>query len=187
MADAWRDVAVCVDSSDEGEEAWRWTAAWLASCPCHGDSFLSIRLVHVAVAPAFDLMDSADTEEAPWLMSSARGDDAIRKAEEGRAVKEAHAHLADLLRREPAPEHARVTLIAPLAGGTVGVGEIIIATLAPDPPGLCVVGARGMGRIRRLLAGLADAVGVGGSVSDHVVHHAPFPVTVVKRATAKSE
>jgi hypothetical protein len=71
-----------------------------------------------------------------------------------------------------------------LVTGTVG--ETILMTLTHGAggtmPQLCVVGARGLSAWKRLLAGLADSLLLTGlgSTSDHLVHHAPFPVCVVK-------
>jgi nucleotide-binding universal stress UspA family protein len=176
MADALRDVAVCVDASEQSEHAWRWTVALLESAsdspaPC-------VRLVSVAVAAPLDLW--TPDEESPWLVATASSEeDRTRKAEEARAVDVAQARVQDLLDRHPPPQHVSVTTLTPLVCGTIG--ETIIASLKTHPPGLCVCSARGMGSLRRLVVGLADTLLRGlGSVSDHMVHNAPWPVVVVK-------
>ena len=180
MAGALRDVAVCVDASSHSEHAWRWTVALLESAAAAPDSPApAVRVISVAVAAPLDLW--TPDEEPPWLVGTASSEeDRTRKAEEARAVAAAQARVADLLHRIPPPQHVTVTTLTPLVHGTIG--ETILASLKDNPPGLCVCGARGMGGLHRLVVGLADTLLRGlGSVSDHVVHSAAFPVVVVKR------
>ena len=174
---ALRDVAVCVDTSEHSEHAWRWTIALLEAAAAASDS-PRVRLISVAVAAPLDLW--TPDEEPPWLVATASSEeDRTRKAEEARAVAVAQGAVADLLDRIPPPQHVSVTTLTPLVCGTIG--ETIIASLKEHPPGLCVCGARGMGSFRRLVVGLADTLLRGlGSVSDHMVHNAPWPVVVVK-------
>ncbi len=113
---------------------------------------MSVRIVSVAVAVPLDLMDDTDV---PWVVASHRDDEA-RKREEAKAVDETLARLRALLEKHPAPKHARIELLAPPAAGSVG--ETLLAAIAQGrEPGLCVVGARGLGTFKRLLAGVADA------------------------------
>ena len=50
-------------------------------------------------------------------------------------------------------------------------GDVIIKTAKEEHVGLIVIGSRGLGLVKRTLA---------GSVSDHVLHNAPCPVVICK-------
>ena len=50
-------------------------------------------------------------------------------------------------------------------------GEVIIKTAKEEKAGLVVIGSRGLGLLKRTLA---------GSVSDFVLHNSPCPVVIYK-------
>ena len=79
-----------------------------------------------------------------------------------------------------ADARAGATLVASLLGATTRIrvergepGELICEVAAEERADLIVVGSHGKGVIRRALL---------GSVSYHVLHHAPCPVLVVRAA-----
>jgi nucleotide-binding universal stress UspA family protein len=90
-------------------------------------------------------------------------------------VHEYHQSLRDEARQ--AAERARDVLRQrwPHAEAHVVEGdprEAIVRAAADWPADLLVVGARGLGAVARLVL---------GSVSGHVVHHAPCPVLIVRK------
>lgn len=90
-------------------------------------------------------------------------------------VREYHQSLRDEARR--AAEAAREALRPrwPRAEALVVEGdprEAIVRAAADWRADLLVVGARGLGALARLVL---------GSVSEHVVHHAPCPVLIVRK------
>jgi nucleotide-binding universal stress UspA family protein len=86
-------------------------------------------------------------------------------------VAERRAAIADALARVEVEMNGRVLAIE----RSIAVGlpaEQIIAAARQDKADLVVIGARGLGAIKRLLL---------GSVSERVLHRADCPVLVVKR------
>ena len=77
---------------------------------------------------------------------------------------------------EKAREQVRLVRLAPEADAR----EALEAACEREGPfDLCIVGSRGMGALKRAAA----AVTGHGSVSNHLLAHAPCPVLVVSRAT----
>ena len=175
------NLVVCVDASAHSEQAWLWALRLLSAAT---KPLVAVRLICVAVAPPLDLMDDADV---PWVIASRlSGDDRQAKEAEKLAVEAASVVLRDLMEQHPPPKHARVQLLTPMAAGSIG--ETICAAVGEDAPDLCVCGARGLSAFKRFLAGVGDALLIGlGSVSDYLVHHASYPVCVVKTAAQKQE
>jgi nucleotide-binding universal stress UspA family protein len=150
--EALRRAVVAVDGSSDSIAA----ARFLASLPL--PRTLAVRLLGV-VEPWF-------SPPAPPELGTTAVDPAIRSV-----VEERRSALEGVLARVEAEFRGKVgSLESSVVIGRPGQ-EI---TLAAQEPGvdLVVVGARGLGRIERLLL---------GSVSDRVLRHADCPVLVVRR------
>jgi nucleotide-binding universal stress UspA family protein len=144
------EILFCVDGSEVGSHALTVGLALLDSAD---------RATLVTVVEALDEMDVTGTGFAGGTVSAESAEDlqALQDAEGEKILRDA-AH-------------------------SIGIEAVRTTVLAGDPgPRLCkyasdvaasaiVIGSRGRGGIRRALL---------GSVSDHVVRHAPCPVLVVR-------
>lgn len=151
-----RDVVVAIDDSRDSLAAARWLAT------LELDPAARVRLVAVAEPPRFP--SAAPGVLRPQLRTALEDIVRERTARLGRAL--------DAAGRE-------------LAGGGVRVehqvlvgcpGEALVGAIHAARADLALVGARGLGGFGRMLL---------GSVSEHVLHHAPCPVLVVKGASRR--
>jgi nucleotide-binding universal stress UspA family protein len=146
---ALRTVLLASDGSVDARRA----AALLASLPLDRD--LRVRLLSVVEPPIF----VAEPELAGTAVAPLERMLSDWKAEAERMLVQLEADFKER------------------AGGverevSVGrAGEEIVAAAAKAGVDLVVVGARGLGRVRRLVL---------GSVSDYVLHHAQSPVLIVR-------
>ncbi len=146
-----RDVVVAIDDSPDSLAA----ARWLASLEL--DPAARVRLVAVAEPPRFP--SAAPGVLRPQLRAALEDVVRERAARLEKALDAAGRELAD---RGVRVEH-QVLVGSP--------GETLVGAIGAARADLALVGARGLGGFGRMLL---------GSVSEHVLHHAPCPVLVVK-------
>jgi nucleotide-binding universal stress UspA family protein len=146
-------VLVATDGSDVAVEAARRALTLLRP---------GAEILLVAVVPDYE-----DPEEAAGGFEGAviSEEAAEREFEEGeRAGAEALSRTAAAL---TGGDHVEVRLVP----AEDEPGPAIVTVAEEVRPDLIVIGSRAKGFVRRLLT---------GSVSDHVVHHAPCPVLVIR-------
>ena len=116
----------------------------------------------------------------PWLLGS-RGVK-FREQEDKEAREQAFAELMGLVSSVGTcrPANVELEILTPSADGSVA--DTLVKTLAEQPPGMCIIGSRGMGLTKKLLVGIADAILFAGlgSVSEELLHKANFPVCIVR-------
>ena len=113
-----------------------------------------------------DPMDTAGGFEGPTITEEEAAEEFAEATELG---EEALAHTAEVLAASSVTvgDTVRTQLIA----SEVDPGSAIVEEAERSGADLVVIGSSGKGFLRRILS---------GSVSDHVVRHAPCPVLVVR-------
>jgi len=143
-----------------------------------------LRLVRVVIPDDPELADIGLGDDVPWTIGS--GTPESKLAEET-ARDACLVQLRQLLIDAGGlPASTAVELLVPVVKGSVA--ETIIAELTP-PPGLCIVGSRGLGAVKRFVTGMLDRLifaGVG-SVSDALLRSATFPVAVIPAAPQRAQ
>jgi nucleotide-binding universal stress UspA family protein len=145
-------AVIAVDGSPDSLEA----ARFCASLPL--DPPPRVQLLAVAEPPRFP--SSAPGSIRPQLRAAARDVLRERTAEMETVLGAAERELG----ARPAPVERTVLVGRP--------GETIVETVLTTSADLVAVGGRGLGMFGRLLL---------GSVSEHVLRHAPCPVLLVKK------
>ena len=145
-----------------------------------------VRIVRVVTPDNPELMDIGAGDDTPWLLGSGTPE---AKASEEKASAISLESLRRLLNAAGGlPANTAVELLTPIVKGSVAE-SIVTALNDPHPPGICIVGSRGVGSFKRLIGGVLDrllSVGVG-SVSDALLRMASFPVCVIPAPPKSSE
>lgn len=172
QARPYRHVMLAVDPSDASRHA----AVWAAT---HGVVSSAGRTSLVSVVPSPPLAPMAPGIAGVGGLAGTAGVAEYEK--EWQATREVHRHTVDdiyndLLRRKcVTPDTcARVLLDGDGAGGGA-VADPLVGYAKDKSVDHVVIGSRGLSAFKR---GLYTLIGLG-SVSDHMVRHAPCPVTVV--------
>ncbi len=170
-------VVLAVDPSAASLHAARWAAAHKCITPAD-----DVRLVSVVPSPP--LAPLAPGVAGVGGLTSTTGMKEYQ--DEWRATRELHRATLDELFNElikrgaVAPEKcARVLLDGDGAGGGA-VGDPVVNYARANGATHLVLGSRGLSAFKR---GMYALIGLG-SVSDHVVRHAPCAVTVVPHESA---